>query len=288
MFPDFLGIGAQKSGTTWLYQNLAAHPQVWMPPVKELHYLDHKPQSLPVRLMSRKNFLRKAKVHLRQNLIATLKGEPEANLDWAMRYCLARRTDEWYGALFPKIEGKISGEVCPGYARVGLVDVERVHRLMPNAKVIYLIRNPVERAWSALAMHFRKPRFGEIAEYSEEAITARFDSPRSQRHCAYSTNIDGWEKYYPDNQMLVGFFDDLERDPRYLLKTILEFLGIDAGDDVISASVGERRNPGRSEVIPPAVERFLAQRLIDEVRSLHARFDNKHTQGWLDDTEALL
>ncbi len=71
MFPDFLGIGAQKSGTTWLYQNLAAHPQVWMPPVKELHYLDHKPQSLPVRLMSRKNFLRKAKVHLRQNLIAT-------------------------------------------------------------------------------------------------------------------------------------------------------------------------------------------------------------------------
>ena len=164
MFPDFLGIGAQKSGTTWLYQNLAAHPQIWMPPVKELHYLDHKPQSLPVRLVSRKNFLRKAKVHLRQNLIATLKGEPDADLDWAMRYCLGRRTDEWYGALFPKIEGKISGEVCPGYARVGLVDVEHVHRLMPNAKVIYLIRNPVERAWSALAMHFRKPRFGEIAE----------------------------------------------------------------------------------------------------------------------------
>jgi hypothetical protein len=38
----------------------------------------------------------------------------------------------------------------------------------------------------------------------------------------------------------------------------------------------------------PAVERFLAQRLIDEVRSLHARFDNEYTQGWLVDTEALL
>jgi len=48
MFPDFLGIGAQKSGTTRLYQNLAAHPQIWMPPVKELHYLDHKPKPLPV------------------------------------------------------------------------------------------------------------------------------------------------------------------------------------------------------------------------------------------------
>jgi hypothetical protein len=52
-----------------------------MPPVKELHYLDHKPQPLPVRLVSRKNFLRKSKVHLRQNLIATLKVEPDADLD---------------------------------------------------------------------------------------------------------------------------------------------------------------------------------------------------------------
>jgi len=80
MFPDFLGIGAQKSGTTWLYQNLAAHPQIWMPPVKELHYLDHKPKPLPVRLVSRKNFHRKASIHLRQKLIAPLKGEPAADL----------------------------------------------------------------------------------------------------------------------------------------------------------------------------------------------------------------
>jgi ADP-ribose pyrophosphatase YjhB (NUDIX family) len=137
-------------------------------------------------------------------------------------------------------------------------------------------------------MHFRKPRFGEIAEFSEEEITTRFDVPKSLRHCTYSTNIDGWEKYYPDSQMLVGFFDDLERDPRYLLSTIFEFLEIDAGDDVIPANVVERRNPGRSEVIPPAVERFLARRLIDEVRSLHARIDNENTQGWLDYTEALL
>ena len=44
--PDFLCIGAQKSGTTWLYHNLKQHPQVWLPPVKELHYFDH-PHSIP-------------------------------------------------------------------------------------------------------------------------------------------------------------------------------------------------------------------------------------------------
>ena len=42
--PDFLGIGAQKAGTTWLALNLGVHPQVWLPPIKELHYFDRPPE----------------------------------------------------------------------------------------------------------------------------------------------------------------------------------------------------------------------------------------------------
>ena len=38
--PDFLCVGAQKAGTSWLYQQLEPHPDFWMPPVKELHYFD--------------------------------------------------------------------------------------------------------------------------------------------------------------------------------------------------------------------------------------------------------
>ena len=39
--PHFLGIGAQKAATSWFWTNLRAHPEVWMPPFKELHYFDH-------------------------------------------------------------------------------------------------------------------------------------------------------------------------------------------------------------------------------------------------------
>jgi len=42
-FPDFLVIGAQKAGTTWLFQNLRMHPQVWLPPEKEIHFFDFPP-----------------------------------------------------------------------------------------------------------------------------------------------------------------------------------------------------------------------------------------------------
>ena len=40
MKPDFLGIGAQKAGTKWLYDQLIPHPQVYLTPIKEIHYWD--------------------------------------------------------------------------------------------------------------------------------------------------------------------------------------------------------------------------------------------------------
>ncbi len=43
--PDFLCVGAQKAGTSWLYQQLEPHPDFWMPPVKELHYFDQSKQN---------------------------------------------------------------------------------------------------------------------------------------------------------------------------------------------------------------------------------------------------
>ena len=39
--PSFLCIGAQKAATSWLHKNLLEHPDVWMPPLKELHYFDY-------------------------------------------------------------------------------------------------------------------------------------------------------------------------------------------------------------------------------------------------------
>src|SRR3954453_9519065 len=40
--PTFLGIGAPRTGTTWLHSNLRRHPEIWMTPVKEVHYFDKR------------------------------------------------------------------------------------------------------------------------------------------------------------------------------------------------------------------------------------------------------
>jgi hypothetical protein len=46
LYPNFIGIGAQKSGTTWLSRNLGLHPEIWIPSVKEVHYFDDRIKDL--------------------------------------------------------------------------------------------------------------------------------------------------------------------------------------------------------------------------------------------------
>ncbi len=288
MYPDFLGIGAQKAGTTWLHTNLARHPQIWMPPIKEMHYLDHRPPHLVERLFGRKQFLKSGRALLRRRLVEAARGGSREDLAWAARYCLGRRSDDWYCALFPKIDGKITGEVCPGYARLDGDQVARVYAMMPKTKIIYLIRNPIERAWSGLAMHFRKDGVGSIEEVAETEIEARLRHPKSWRHGEYAKNLAAWESCYPAEQISVGFFDELLENPRGQLKEILGFLGVDNADDRIPADVGDRRNTGRGEVVPPRFEGVLARVFVEEVRSLNARFDNQHTRRWLSYTEERL
>ena len=286
MYPDFLGIGAQKSGTTWLHDNLARHPQIWLPPVKELHYLDHPPPHLPKRLFGRTQYLSSGRALLRRRLREALRGGSRDDLAWAARYCLYPRSDAWYESLFPRIDGTMAGEICPGYARLEEAQVAHIHDLMPHARIIYLIRNPMERAWSALAMHFRKDRFAGVDSYPEAEVEARLRSPKHARHSDFSRNLTAWEAHFPPEQIFIGFFDDLCENPRALLKQVLGFLQVDSGEDLLPPDVNDRSNPGRGERIPARFEKVRARVLADEVRSIHRRFGNVHTGRWLTYTEA--
>ena len=99
--PDFLIIGAQRSGTTWTNRVLKQHPAIWVPPVKELHYFD-KPNCSRTWLDSRE----------RQRV------RPKSFDRWHLRYLFGRRSPEWYLRLFEdaRAQGFIVGEATPTYA----------------------------------------------------------------------------------------------------------------------------------------------------------------------------
>ncbi len=278
MFPDFLCIGAQKSGTTWLHHNLAQHPLVWLPPTKEIHYFDWPPTSLFERLFGRKGRMREARAHLIRTMTKALSGQAKpGELGWAVRFCLAPRSDGWYQSLFRRPQGMIAGEITPSYCLLPPEKIRRLHRLMPEAKIVYLIRHPVERAWSAAVMHFNDKGRGGIEHAPPDQVIAWLTRPRTSERCDYSRTASNWQAAYGD-QFLVGFYDELRTDPRRLLTRIQTFLGLPVD---IPADVAARRNPGNWTMIPQPFRGLLQEMYLEPMAELQAILKHPYTEDWL-------
>jgi hypothetical protein len=280
MFPDFLGIGAQKAGTTWLHENLATQPGVWLPPIKEIHFLDHAPPSLVKRLWGRTSHHRIARAQAYGSIGGLFRREPElSRARRAFRIAFAHRNMDWYASIFPEERGVACGEICPGYARLDRETIAEIYRRNSQLKVIYLLRDPVDRAWSSLAMHFRKGNSQLIGDVSESEVLERLAQPKTFSHCQYAQNIANWESVVPTAQIFYGFFEQISESATAHLERILRFLGIEY--PVAATNADARVNAGRGEAIPPSIEIHLARLLLPEAVALHQRFHNAYTARWL-------
>jgi hypothetical protein len=285
MFPGFLCIGAQKAGTTWLHDNLSRQPGIWLPPVKELHFLDHPNPHVLVRLFDQRTHHKLARANFRSALVRSAFGRGTADdLAYAARLAFGRRDWAWYETLFPANGSLISGEVCPGYARLSSDVIDAIAARNPRIKIIYLLRDPIDRAWSALAMHFRKNGGTSITDRQIRDVIARLKSPKLAAHSGYAANIERWLGRVPREQMYFGFFDRIGQSPHEYFAEILRFLGIEGVP--ASASVDEPVNASRGERITPELEREIARFLLPEAVGLHRRFANTYTERWLQHAEA--
>jgi hypothetical protein len=278
--PDFLGIGAQKSGTTWLHHNLSQHPGVWLPPVKELHFFDHPHRTPSALLLPLPGWqARRARKEIPRLWHA--RRDP-AVLRWHLRFLLGVRRPAWYASLFEPAPGQICGEITPGYDILDDTAVARIRALMPGLRVIYLLRDPVERLWSALAMHAEKFRWGRLAGLPRERLMRYLDWELPRRHCDYLANLATWERHFPPGRVHVDFFDRLAAEPAALYRDLCGFLGVDASPGQIPADVATPRYPRRYPPPPPEIAALLRRRLRPQVEGLHRRFHNPFTARWLE------
>ena len=119
--PDFMGIGFQRCGTSWLDDQLRRHPSVWLPSIKELHYFDARDPTRPIPSYRYRTHVRwrvrqyatavKAGLQGRQARIPTT----ASDLRWDLRYFTGRADDRWYASLFEnaKARGSTVGEITP-------------------------------------------------------------------------------------------------------------------------------------------------------------------------------
>jgi hypothetical protein len=146
--PDFLCIGAQRSGTTWLSWNLRSHPGIWIPPCKEVHYFSRSTQYPSPSHLSCKGVLQKFLGQSQEartwrwlffgyaNKWIARAGprEKPQQLLWVLRYFFGRPSDSWYLSLFREGAGKIRGEVTPDYSLLDEKGVANVVRLLPQIR----------------------------------------------------------------------------------------------------------------------------------------------------------
>ncbi|HEX2181443.1 MAG TPA: sulfotransferase [Rubrobacteraceae bacterium] len=279
-FPDFIGIGAQKAGTTWLQRNLQAHPEIWMPQEKELHYFDEKMKERGW-AFSRLLGTSPADKRWRRQLSSRFKrasGDRSTQaLAWDFKYFFGRPGDGWYASLFEQGRGKITGETTPDYAILDEETIAHVHGLMPEAKIIFMMRNPVERPWSAMDMRLRI-RGQEVHEVKDRKFYRRFDNKGSRSRTDYLRTLESWGAFYPPERIFVGFLEDVRFFPRELLRALYSFLGVNPS---FEPPLSEKKiHSGHRDTIPTRFAVHLARTYLGEIKELHERFGG-YASFWL-------
>ena len=284
MLPNFLCIGAMKAGTSWLYHNIKHHPDVKMPPYKEITYfggLSNRPAITEI-------LVKDPYMSRRVRLVLTYyMPRCPRSVVWFTRYLLLPRSDKWYASLFARKKGKISGDISPTYATLDSEDVAKAHALLPNAKIIYIIRNPIHRTWSQVAMHF-EVWFNGLENADDKALDDFFAAGGGMRASDYLRFLKVWEDYYDKHQIKVAFLDRIATDPGGFLKDIYRFLDLEPSDQFVPDKVHDRQNAREYPPIPDQFARHLATHFQGQVEALHQRFNNEYTADWLNYTKQYL
>jgi hypothetical protein len=283
MYPDFLVIGAQKAGTTWLDRNLRTHPQIWLPPEKEIHYFD-LPRPLPFAalLFAPKRAARHwAKARLVRDWAKVKAGEQ--SLGWYLRYYFQPRNNRWYRSLFQPAAGQICGECTPRYAVLPEAGIARIRKLMPDSKIIYLLRDPIDRMWSDVAM-FQGRRFGGkgLRHADTDSVETFLSRPENLAHSCYASNLVRWGEFYPVDRLFVGYQEEIREDPEELLQRVYAFLGVSPHLPESLVRARERINSKTYPAPSRDILRSLAANLSAETRSVHGRLASPHTAAWLE------
>jgi hypothetical protein len=179
--PNFLVIGAMKAGTTSLYHYLRRHPQVFMSKIKELDF-----------------FAQEGNWH---------------------------RGFDWYGRQFAAAgeDAVAVGEASTVYAKYpwyrGIP--ERIGEHLPGARIIYLVRHPVERMRS----HYEhRVAVGAERDPIERALVR---NPIYLDYSRYALQIERYVSCFPREQILILTSEDLRHDRRRTIRRVFEFLRVD-------------------------------------------------------------
>ncbi|HYX84478.1 MAG TPA: sulfotransferase [Gaiellales bacterium] len=259
--PDFLVIGAQRCGTTSLYRYLEKHPNViGASPSKGVHYFDMN----------------------------------------------AERSLRWYRAHFPTERrrrqagsGAVTGEASPYYL-FHPRGPDRVRAAVPDARLIAMLRDPVDRAYSQYQQEYARGfedagTFERALELEPDRLAGErermladpeYQSPALQHHAyvargEYADQLEAWRTRFDPEQMLIVHSEEFFADPAAGYARVLEFLGLPWPDHPPAFKAHNAR-PVRG--MAPETRARLAARFAEPNRRLEEMLGRR--MGWTEPEQA--
>lgn len=159
-----------------------------------------------------------------------------------------------YCSLFDGKGESITGDITPAYSALEPPTITRLAERLPDLKVVFIARDPVERLWSQYSMKIRKKQAPEVIDV--DSVLAFASLPSIVSRSFPSRIVDRWRSFFPKEQMGLFFFDELRTDAAGIRKKILGFLGAD------NASQSGELSPGHN-----SKQRLKKYAMTDEVRA---------------------
>lgn len=111
----------------------------------------------------------------------------------------------WYESHFP--DSGVSGEITPAYSILPDQAVQAISKYLPESKIIFLVRNPLDRIWSQMCMMRSAWGLIEIESVRLQQLLALFDSPAVVWRSDYFQTLQRWQQWFGSDRLLVLTFD---------------------------------------------------------------------------------
>ncbi|MGJ3250096.1 MAG: sulfotransferase family protein [Elainellaceae cyanobacterium] len=209
--PNFLVIGAAKSGTTSLYHYLNQHPDIYMSPQKELNFFALQPID-----------------NIDDNPVDS---DGKWRYDWLYENAI---TDlDAYHRQFDGVTSETAiGEASPLYLYSSTVP-KLIRRYRPDMKLIVILRNPVDRAFSHYMQYVQRGH-ETLTRFSDAIDAEPIDHPSiwwGHRHFVrlgfYHTQLSRYYQQFGSSQIRVYLYQNFCTHPRRIMSSIFEFLEVD-------------------------------------------------------------
>lgn len=262
----FLSVGAMKAGTTFLFNAMSRHPDIYMTPEKELHFFAHvdgfsedlyrsdnyagnlirklglrefynrlTPDAMPrmgeILSMEFRRHRLSSVMHNRFAKIQDADKLREIVRWYADRYLTSPVDDAWFDRVYAAAGDRWAADFSNYNAVLSDAGWERAKRLADELKIIYMMREPTDRLWSHIKFDLiQSGRREELDHLSADDVARLLHNPAIVAHAQYARIVDNLKRHLRPDQILFLTLDQVTADFVGQMRRIEQFLGISSAN----------------------------------------------------------